>query len=63
MASPSALGAPFTGTLVALDALVDFATVGAPGHTGAFYAKDITVQPDNTIIHFPFTGPPNFTAT
>jgi len=57
-----ALGAPFTGTLVALNALVDFATVGAPGHTGAFYAKDITVQPDNTIIHFPFLGPPTFTS-
>jgi DNA-binding protein YbaB len=53
-----ALGAPFTGTLVALNASVDLATVGAPGHTGAFYAKDISVQPDNTVIHFPFTGPP-----
>ena len=52
------LGAPFTGTLVALNALVDFATVGAPGHSGAFYAKNITVQPDNTITHFPFSGPP-----
>jgi DNA-binding protein YbaB len=58
-----ALGAPFTGTLVALSALVDFATVGAPGHTGAFYAKDIRVQPDNTIVHFPFNGPPAFTST
>lgn len=53
-----ALGTPFTGTLVALNALVDLATVGAPGHTGAIYAKDITVQPDNTIVHFPFLGPP-----
>jgi DNA-binding protein YbaB len=61
--SPVSLGAPFTGTLVALDARVDFATVGAPGHSGAFYAKDIVVQPDNTIVHFPFSGPPAFVVT
>jgi hypothetical protein len=53
-----ALGAPFTGTLVALNALVDLATVSSPGHTGAIYAKNITVQPDNTITYFPFAGPP-----
>jgi len=32
-------------------------------HTGAFYAKDITVNPDNTITHFPFSGPPTPTST
>ena len=53
-----ALGAPFTGTLVALNALVDLNTVGSPGHSGAFYAKSITVDPDNTITHVPFVGPP-----
>ena len=51
--------APFTGTLVAPDAPINLATVGAPGHTGAFYGKDVTVQPDNTIVHFPFSGPPS----
>jgi len=58
--SPVSIGAPFTGTLVALNALVDFATVVAPGHTGACYAKDIVVQPDSTLIHFPFSGPLSF---
>jgi hypothetical protein len=29
-----------------------------PGHTGASYAKDLTVRPDNTVVHFPFSGPP-----
>ncbi|MEO8183149.1 MAG: hypothetical protein ABI895_30325 [Deltaproteobacteria bacterium] len=57
--SQVSLGAPFTGTLVALNALVDFATVSAPGHTGAFYAKDIVVQPDNIIVHFASSGPPS----
>jgi DNA-binding protein YbaB len=51
--------APYTGTLVALDAPVKLGTVGAPGHTGAFYVKDLTVDPDNTIVHFPFSGPPS----
>jgi len=27
-------------------------------HTGAFYARDITVNPDNTITYVPFSGPP-----
>ena len=51
--------APYTGTLVAPDAPVKLGTVGAPGHTGAFYVKDLTVDPDNTIVHFPFSGPPS----
>jgi len=51
--------APYTGTLVAPDAPVKLGTVGAPGHTGAFYVKDLTVDPDNTILHFPFSGPPS----
>jgi DNA-binding protein YbaB len=51
--------APYTGTLVAPDAPVKLGTVGAPGHTGAFFVKDLTVDPDNTIVHFPFSGPPS----
>ena len=35
----------------------------ARGHSGAFYAKGITVNPDNTITHFPFAGPPTPTST
>ena len=55
---------PFTGTLMALTAAVTLATLAAPNvHTGAFYAKDITVNPDNTITHFPFSGPPTPTST
>jgi DNA-binding protein YbaB len=51
--------APYTGTLVAPDAPVKLGTVGAPGHSGAFYVKDLTIDPDNTIVHFPFSGPPS----
>jgi hypothetical protein len=54
---------PFTGTLMALNAPVTLATLTAPKvHTGAFYAKDITVNPDSTITHFPFSGPPTPTS-
>jgi DNA-binding protein YbaB len=56
------VGAPFTGTLVAPDALIDLATVpnitAGPFHTGAFFGKDITVHQDNTIICVPFSGLP-----
>jgi len=55
---------PFTGTLMALTAPVTLATLTPPkAHTGAFYAKDITINPDNTITHFPFSGPPTPTST
>ena len=56
---------PFTGTLMALTASVTIATINQQptAHTGAFYAKDITVNPDNTITHFPFSGPPTPTST
>jgi DNA-binding protein YbaB len=52
------LGAPFRGTFVAPNASVDFATVAAPGYTGAFFCKDITVEPDNTMTFIPFSGTP-----
>ena len=56
---------PFTGTLMALTASVTIATINQQptAHSGAFYAKDITVNPDNTITHFPFSGPPTPTST
>jgi hypothetical protein len=55
---------PFTGTLMALTAPVTLATLAPPNvHTGAFYAKDIQVNPDNTITHFPFSGPPTPVST
>jgi DNA-binding protein YbaB len=56
---------PFTGTLMALTAPVTIATINQQptAHSGAFYAKDITINPDNTITHFPFSGPPTPTST
>ena len=52
------VGAPFVGTLVAPSALIDFATVGAPGYSGAFFGKDIDVHPNSTITFVPHTGSP-----
>lgn len=50
---------PFTGTLMALTAPITLATLNSPAaHSGAFYAHDITVNPDNTITYFSFGGPP-----
>jgi DNA-binding protein YbaB len=50
---------PFTGTLMALTAPLTLATLTAPAvHTGAFYAQNITINPDNAITYFPFAGPP-----
>lgn len=48
----------FTGTMVAPTALIDLATIGAPGYTGAFFAKDIDVHPNSTITFVPYTGSP-----
>lgn len=53
----------FPGTLVALGASVILGGNSPAVHSGAFYAKDITVGPDNTITHFPFQGPPALTPT
>ncbi len=63
--SPIPIEGPFTGTLMALNAPVTIATINQQptAHSGAFYAKDITVNPDNTITHFPFSGPPTPTST
>jgi hypothetical protein len=52
------LEAPFTGTIAAPNALLNLATVGAPGHHGSFFGRDVTIQPDNTITWVPYTGIP-----
>ncbi len=46
--------APFIGTLLAPQSQLTLATVGPAGHTGAFFAKGITVNPDVVIRHRPF---------
>jgi len=53
----------FPGTLVALTASLTLGQNSPSVHSGAFYAMDITVGPDNTITHFPFLGPPALTST
>jgi hypothetical protein len=53
----------FPGTLVALGASLTLGQNSPTAHSGAFYAQDITVGPDNTITHFPFQGPPTLTST
>jgi DNA-binding protein YbaB len=54
------IGAPFTGTIVAPDGLIDLASVPitGPQHAGAFFGKDITIHQDNTVTFIPFTGVP-----
>jgi len=52
------VGAPFTGTLVAPTALIDLATITAPGYSGAFFGKDIDVHPNSTISFVAYTGSP-----
>jgi hypothetical protein len=52
------ISAPFTGTVVAPDSSLIIDSTASPGHAGSFFAKDITVQPDNKISWIPFTGVP-----
>jgi DNA-binding protein YbaB len=62
--SAVSLEGPFTGTFMALTAPLNLATLTSPAvHTGAFYARDITVNPDNTITYFAFAGPPTPVST
>jgi DNA-binding protein YbaB len=62
--SAVSLEGPFTGTFMAFTAPLTIATLNPPAaHSGAFYARDITVNPDNTITHFPFSGPPTPTTS
>jgi hypothetical protein len=56
--SPISLEAPFRGSFVAPNASVNFASLAAPGFTGAFFAKDITVQPNQTITFIAHSGTP-----
>jgi len=37
---------------------LQLATVPKPGFTGAFFAGNLVVQPDNTINLIPFSGMP-----
>ncbi|MES1183828.1 MAG: DNRLRE domain-containing protein [Myxococcales bacterium] len=50
-----ALETPFTGTFVAPDATVRLA-VGATSHTGAFFAKNLQLDPDVRVTRLPFAG-------
>ncbi len=57
--SAVSLEGPFTGTFMAFTAPLTIATLNPPAaHSSAFYARDITVNPDNTITHFSSSGPP-----
>ncbi|MGH7271313.1 MAG: hypothetical protein ACREJ3_12870, partial [Polyangiaceae bacterium] len=49
------LQASFVGTLVALNARIELASV-AGGHNGGFIAEDIVVDPSTTVTLTPFTG-------
>jgi DNA-binding protein YbaB len=55
------IGSRFIGTFVAPNASVDLIsiTAPAPGHTGAFFAKDLMVEPNQTITFVPFSGTPS----
>jgi hypothetical protein len=50
---PVFLNKPFNGTFVAPNAKINMKAVSAPGHNGAFHAKDIEVD-SNTVQHHPF---------
>jgi len=48
------LETPFIGTIYAPNATLTLATVGSPGHQGAFFARRVVVSPDVTVTHRPF---------
>jgi len=48
---------PYQGSLVAPNAQITLATVGAPNHVGSFHALNLQVGPDQTICHHPFELP------
>lgn len=50
---------PFTGTIVAQTAKIVLASVGTPGHSGAFFAQSILVRPGNNIVFVPYSGSPS----
>jgi DNA-binding protein YbaB len=53
----AALEAPYHGSLVAPNAPVRLATVGAPGHVGSWAALNLEVSPNQTICFRPFEIP------
>jgi hypothetical protein len=60
--NPVFLEAPFYGTFVAPDAALTLSTVNAPGHKGAFFSKDLDVepiQPNVPVTFIPYTGTPS----
>jgi hypothetical protein len=50
------LEAPFTGTVVAPNAKLYLAPVGAPGFVGSFFAAQIDVEAHDTVTLQPFAG-------
>ena len=50
---PVVIESPFAGTVVAPNARVELGTVGPPGHSGAFFAKDLEVRPDTLVTERP----------
>ena len=54
---PVVIQKPFQGSLVAPNASVILATVGAPGHVGSFHAKNLEVSINQTVCHRGFELP------
>lgn len=50
------LESPFTGTIVAPNATIRFATVQGTGYRGSFFARGIDIQPDSIITLKTFAG-------
>jgi hypothetical protein len=46
----ASIEAPFMGMIVAPSATLRLATVGSPGYMGSFFAKNLQVDPDTTIV-------------
>jgi DNA-binding protein YbaB len=51
------LQTPFQGSIVAPNAQITLATVGAPNHVGSFHAQSLQIAPGQTICHHPFELP------
>ncbi|MGH7269672.1 MAG: hypothetical protein ACREJ3_04515, partial [Polyangiaceae bacterium] len=51
---PLLLPAPFSGTLVAPSTAVTLGPVGSGGHSGAFFAASLIVNPLAVVRHVPF---------
>jgi len=53
--SSAFVGGPFRGTILAPNAEINLATVGATGHEGAFFGKVVRVAADVQVVHRPFS--------